>query len=314
MSSLNYYGRLFPVEIGQFISIVGKACNNPESFSIDLTAANGQENDDIHLNISVRFGGDEPVVVRNTKAAGQWGEEEGTDNLFPHNSLNPFKPGGDFKVDIFVDEVAYFISIDNKPFCTYSHRMPVDGIQVINITGDVEAIYQVNQRNAQPRPWPAVNVNEFESIAPGQFDPGNIIVITGVPRGDANGDFTVNLFDGSNRFRTHFQFQAVLENQEIFLDSQDDKGNWRGEVTGNYPFNICETFKLAIALTNDEFQVAINGQKVATLAYVEEHERLFGSLTGIVLNSNNGLNVQVQSVAYMRLPADCEGFENFTHV
>lgn len=311
MSVSKYCGRLFPVAAGQVISIVGKVCNNPDRFDIDLRS--GNESADILLHVSARFQG-EPVVVRNTKVGGKWGQEERAENLFPHNNLNPIKLGGDFKIDIFVDQYAYFISIDDKPFCTYGHRIPLEDIQMICISSDVEAIYQVNQKNSQVRPWPAVNVNAFEAFTPGEFNPGNVIVITGVPKGNIRGDFSVDLYDGSNRFRRHFQFRSFIDNSTAILDSQDDNGNWRGEIPTNHPFKIGEVFKLAIALTNNEFQVAANGQMIAALPYTDHNERLFGSLTGVSIISNNGLNVQVQGVSYMKIGDDCCGCEQFCRI
>ena len=167
MSSLKYTGRLSSVEVGQLISITGKVINNPQRFDFELTAGNGQGTDsgDIHLHISARFQGTEPVVVRNTHKKGVgWEKEERRENLFPHNNLNPFKRGGDFKIDIFIDQAAFFITIDGKPYCTFTHRLPLHTIQVINIARDIEAVYQVNQTSAQVRPWPAVNPNTFEAF------------------------------------------------------------------------------------------------------------------------------------------------------
>lgn len=312
MSASKYSGRLFPMQIGQLISVVGKISNNPDRLDIDLTS--GNEPSDIILHISARFPEDEAAIVRNTRDGENWGEEERAENLIPFNGLNPLKPGGDFKIDIFIDEAAYFISIDGKPFCTYSHRMPFEAIQKINISSDIEAVYQVNQTSAQERPWPAVNVNTFEAFVPEQFNPGNIVVISGIPKGNNSGDFAVNFYDGSNRSRCHFHFRAFLADNSAILNSQNENYEWHQEISSSHPFQICEPFKLAIAMTNNEFQVAINGEKVGALPYIDHHERLFGSLTGISVVSNNGLNVEVQGVNYMKLGADCERFEAFSRI
>jgi len=320
MSSLKYTGRLSSVEAGQLISVVGKIINNPQRFDFELTAGNGQGNDsgDIHIHISARFQGTEPVVVRNTHKRGAgWEKEERRENLFPHNILNPFKRGGDFKIDIFVDQAAFFVTIDGKPFCTFTHRLPLHTIQVINISRDIEAVYQVNQTSAQVRPWPAVNPNAFEAFIPKQFNSGNVIVVTGVPRGYPTGDFSVNFYDGLNRFRTHFHFRANLNNRSVFLNSQHENGTWRTGTTAfpqPYPFNSNQAFKLAFAITNNEFQVAANGFRVAAMPFMDHIQRLLGSMTGIELISDNGVNVEVQSVDFMKMDQTCSGFENFSKI
>ncbi|XP_070503216.1 32 kDa beta-galactoside-binding lectin lec-3-like [Chironomus tepperi] len=320
MSTLKYTGRLSSIEAGQVISIAGKVINNPQRFDVELTAGNGQGTDsgDIHLHISARFQGTEPVVVRNThkKGAG-WEKEERRENLIPFNSLNPFKRGGDFKIDIFVDQAAFFVTIDGKPFCTFAHRLPLHTIQVINIARDVEAVYQVNHTSAQVRPWPAVNPNTFEAFIPKQFNSGNVIVITGVPRGNPAGDFSVNFYDGSNRFRTHFHFRAYLSNRAVTVNSQLENGAWRTGTTvfpQPYPFISNQVFKLAIAVTNTEFRVAANGLPIISLPFMDHLQRLLGSMTGIELISDNGLNVEVQSIDFMKLDQTCSGFENFSKI
>ncbi|CAG9806771.1 unnamed protein product [Chironomus riparius] len=320
MSTLKYTGRLSTIEVGQLISITGKVISNPQRFDFELTAGNGTGTDsgDIHLHISARFQGTEPVVVRNThkKGAG-WEKEERQENLFPHNSLNPFKRGGDFKIDIFIDQAAFFITIDGKPYCTFTHRLPVHTIQVINIARDIEAVYQVNQTSAQVRPWPVVNPNTFEAFIPRQFNSGNVIVITAVPRGNPVGDFSVNFYDGSNRFRTHFHFRVYLSNRAIFVNSQNENGSWRTGTTvfpQPYPFNVNQNFKLAIAITNNEFQVASNGLRIVSMPFMDHIQRLLGSMTGIEVLSDNGVNVEFQSVDFMKMDQTCSGFENFSKI
>lgn len=309
MSPIKYKSRLFQVKAGQLITIVGKACNHTEQF--DINFGTGLDSENISFNISARFG-DEPVIVRNSKNDGNWGDEEISENLFPHNSMNPLVSGGDFKIQVFVDEVAYFLSVNGKPYCTFNHRMPFEDLQFVYLTGDVEAVHQVNQETAQERPWPAANVNCFEATVPSQFNPGSVIVITAKPRGSESGDFVVEFYDGSNKFRRHFQFRAFLDSQIATLDSQDESGNWLGRAEASHPFSITNTFKLAIALTDSEYQVAGNGEIIGALTYADDPDRLFGSLTGISLISNNGCNVQVKAVNYMNLPSDCGGFEGFS--
>ncbi|KAG5671537.1 hypothetical protein PVAND_001730 [Polypedilum vanderplanki] len=315
-----YNGRLMPVEAGQLITIVGKLLPNPQRFDVELLTGNNQGNDagDIQLHLSTRFQIAEPVVVRNSHTRGiGWNQEERRENLFPHNSLNPFRRGGLFKIAIFIDRAAFFISINDKPFCTFNHRLPLNAIQRINIARDVEEIYQVNQTTVQEQQlvWPGINPNVFESFAPRQFNPGNVILITGCPRGNSNGDFTINFFDGAKLDITHLHFRTYFSRHNIILNSQHENGHWQQEISTQlqpYPFAIGQVFKIAIAITSTDFQIAVNGKKVAFMTFREHQKRLLGSLTGFQLLSNNGLNVLVQGVDHLLMDSSCSGFERYS--
>lgn len=316
---LKYSGRLFAVQVGQTISVAGRANNNPQRIDIELTQLNSDEEDagDIQFHLSARFQPDDTSIVRNTHTRGEgWGAEEREENILPFNdSLNPLMQGGNFKIAIYVDKEAFFVSIDEKPYCTFAHRLPIVNIQKIKISGDVDDVYQVNQKSANPDLWPVINTNTFEAFAPSQFNPGNVVIITGISRGSSSGDFTVKFYDGANKVRTHFQFQAFLERQEIELNSQLENGEFGEKIiaaTSSAPFSIGQSFKLAFAITESDFLVAANGERISNMAFRDDILRILGSLTGLEVISNNGLNVLVLGVDYLRLKPECEGFERFT--
>lgn len=311
-----YSGRLFPVTAGQLITIVGRASNNAQRIDIELTSGNNQGADagDVQFHMSCRFQND-TSIVRNTHVRGVgWQQEERRENLIPFNTLNPVKRGGDFKVSIFVDQNAFLVSIDEKPFCTYAHRLPIVGIQRVSVSRDVDEVYRVNQKNAQPDPWPTVNTNIFQNFSPRQFNPGNVIVISGKPRGNPKGDFTINFYDGPNKHRTHFHFRAYSRGS-VVVNSQNENGNWLEQIITNppnYPFGVQRAFKLAIAITSNAFLVAANGQRIAELPFRDDIKRLLGSMTGFELIGNDGMNVQISGVDHMVLDAMCSNFERFS--
>lgn len=313
-----YSGRLFPVEVGQQITVVGRASQNPQRIDIELLSGNshGVDAGDIQFHMSARFQASDTSIVRNTHVRGVgWQQEERRENVMPFNSNNPLKKGGDFKVAIFVDQNAFFVSLDEKPFCTFAHRMPISGIQKIQVARDVAEIYQVNQRAAQPNAWPGIKTNIFQSFAPRQFNPGNVIIITGVPRGSANGDFTINFYDGPNKHRTHFHMRVYPHRKNLVVNSQLENGNWHNQIMSNpnpFPIGLQQTFKIAIAITNADFLVAINGARVTQMPFRDDVKRLLGSLTGFELIGNNGMNVVVPSVDHMVLDPNCANFERYS--
>lgn len=313
-----FSGRLFPVEIGQTITVVGRASNHAQRIDIDLLSGNnhGVDAGDIQLHMSARFQANDTSIVRNTHVRGAgWLQEERRENLIPFNTLNPIKKGGDFKVAIFIDQSAFFVSFDEKPYCTFAHRLPIVGIQRINIARDIDEIYQMNQRSAQPSPWPIVKTNIFQSFAPRQFNPGNVIVITGVPRGSPNGDFSINFYDGPNKARTHFHLRIYPNQKKIVINSQQENGNWHTPIASkpsHFPFIMLQTFKIAIAITSSNFMIAANGLRFAQMPFRDEIKRLLGSMTGFEVIGNNNINLGVPGVEHLVLDTECNNFERFS--
>lgn len=312
-----YLGRLFHVEEGQLISIVGRVNNDPKLIDIELTSVDDirEKSGNVQLKFSVRY--DDGLIARNSFENGVgWGAEEIQENLLPFNpSLNPIIKGGIFKVSIFIDTNAFFVSIDEKPFCTFAHRTPLVNIQFLKIAGDVDEVFQVNQKSAQTETWPIVNTNVFEAYAPKQFNPGNVIVITGVPRGNMQGSFNVKFYDGVNKLKTHLTLMAFFDCNQFAANSHREEG-CMGEavVASSFPFAIQEVFKLAIAISNSDFLIAVNGQRIMSIEFRDEIRRLLGSMTGVEIISNKGMNVQVQGVEYLYIRPECEGFESFTNL
>lgn len=212
-----YSGRLFPLEAGQVITILGKTNFTANRFDIDL--ANTPNAGDIPLHISLRFHGN-PVIVRNAFTRGQgWGHEETHNNLIPGNSANPIKKGQCFKIAIYIDAGMFFVSIDDKPFCYFPHRQPLQLIQRLIIKQDVEKIYQVDHTTAQPTVWPAINESYFSCLAPKNFRAGSVIVFTAIPRG-SKGSFSINLLENGKE-RILFHLRPYFNNGTIVINDHD---------------------------------------------------------------------------------------------
>ncbi|CAG9806773.1 unnamed protein product [Chironomus riparius] len=318
MLESKFYSKLFPVEVGQQITIVGKSSENPSRFDIELIPRDriSEFASVVHLQISVRFKDveKEPIVVRTAKIGIGPVREERTENWFHGNVLNPVNPGGIFRFDIFVEQGCFFISIDGKPFCTYDHVMPIETIYAVNVSKDVSDIYKVLQRRVKEPMWPAINTNSFESISPAHYSRGNVVVITGLPQGNHNGDIFIKLFDGTDQFCAHFEIRLFLKNHIIALNSQSLDGAWHGGINCKHPFKFDEVFKLAIHMTNDEFQVAGNGHKIVSFPYPDHHDVLFKCLNKISITANNGLSFQVQGFDYVKSYIGELGFEELSEL
>lgn len=210
-----YCGRLMPVQAGQLITIQGRTAPSAGHFVINL-----KNEVDIQFHISVRFANFNAVTIaRNVQTKGTWGPEDRQQNLFPHNTANPVKRGGDFKFAIFVDSSTFFVSIDEKPFCFFPHRKPLQDIKYIELTHDVERIYRVDQTSSQPSRWPAIDTSSFKSFAPRPFASGNVVTLTAIPKGNP-GDFVVEFYDGETN-RTLLHFRVYLGNCSIVVNDDD---------------------------------------------------------------------------------------------
>ena len=173
-----YSGRLFPVEAGQVITLLGKTTPGAERFEVELNSGNGTHTDpgDVQLHLSIRFGND---IVRNVhNRGGGWGHEERHENRLPGNGSNPIQRGAVFKITIFVDASLFFVSIDDKPFCTFPHRKPIHEIRMFTVNREIESVYGLTQTTAQPvqRP-PSSYQHSIHMMRPNQTRAGRNITL-----------------------------------------------------------------------------------------------------------------------------------------
>jgi hypothetical protein len=85
------------------------------------------------------------VIVRNNYLATDkcyWLEQEEREKnvITGNDELNPIRRGENFKLVIYVDKEVYFVTINEKPFCTFKHRMPIEEIKKIRIFGQVQVL------------------------------------------------------------------------------------------------------------------------------------------------------------------------------
>lgn len=85
------------------------------------------------------------------------------------------------------------------------------------------------------------------------------------------------------------------------------------ERDGGFPFVIDQQFKLAIAMTDNEFKIAVNGNQFTTYAY-KAGSHVLNLLNGFKTYSNKGLQLEISSVDHIHMgQADCDGYEAYSH-
>lgn len=152
--SLCYSAKLLPLAAGHLLTISGKTTEAAEYFDFCLMSDNSTEEDlgDIVFHCAVNFTGSNEIVRSYHEAGVGWeGNEERTEHLMPNSTTNPLEKGGEFKISIYFDTDMFFLTFNEKPFCTYDYRKPLDIIKRLSIYGDVSQVCQVNHTIAHPQ-------------------------------------------------------------------------------------------------------------------------------------------------------------------
>lgn len=311
-----YSTHLYPVTALQIITILGKTTNTSQKLMIQLSASkNKSDFSDVPLRIAVNFKDTVPITITNgrRKTGIEWNRDK--PKSFSSNSINPIQKNSDFKVSIYVDEIAYYVTINEVPFSTLAHQKQYGVLKSLIVSGDVEKIYHSNQMSTTPNQWPQHDNSNFESFAPTLFKPGTVIIITATTYGELKGNFIINFYELSNRDLAFFHFRPYPYWKVIVYDSQDQHGGWVNGIAIEpkpFPFNHEEKFRLAIAITKNSFDAAANGTILMSMKFRTPADLIFSSMTGFELVSMSGYNVFVHDVTYEFMKPDCVGFEKFS--
>lgn len=207
------------VKVGHLFVLTGKI--SPalvDRFVVNLRSQGSTaDSGNIHLHLSARFR--ENAIVRNnlTIDMEHWDmdAEERNENLLPNNERFPFAVGDKFKVAIYVDKKAFCVTLNEKPFCIFPHRLPFATIEIIELFGDLEKIYQVDHFNS-------LELFKKSFAIDGSYTgslPKNIpevqqasVEIFAVPMGNPEGAFIFCLYD-AQATRRLFHLEVSLLNE-----------------------------------------------------------------------------------------------------
>ncbi|XP_017286560.1 galectin-4 [Kryptolebias marmoratus] len=113
---------------GVSIYIQGATPKDITRFFINLLCGDS-ESSDIALHFNPRFDGWDKVVF-NSRQDGSWGSEEKIRSM-------PFSKGKTFEMVVTISSQGYQIKVNGKDFFTFPHRMPVERVRSIQVSGDV---------------------------------------------------------------------------------------------------------------------------------------------------------------------------------
>lgn len=281
--TIPYVGEL-PVVLqpGRMVLVQGRVNPNAIRFSVNLSCGS-EPSADIALHVNPRF--DERRLVRNARLAGVWGQEESSASWrFPMGRQQPFV------LLIYATADVYYIAINGRHYCTYSHRIPLQKVQVVNIQGDVEVdLLEYRRVEIYPEQYPGyknptvkipmnkslrdASEDDLDTPFTGTFEEfgiGHELEITGrvkiLPH-----SFYVNLQSGSYvcphpiiplhinpRFRAGY---TMVRNAWI-------KGKWGTEEKAHCShFRPGRPFCLKIVCSEDQYSVYVDGSLMDNFKY-----------------------------------------------
>ncbi|XP_014845340.1 PREDICTED: galectin-4-like isoform X2 [Poecilia mexicana] len=137
-SNLNYFGPLqsIPylgpiyggVRVGASVYIQGSVPENITRFRINLLCGES-DSSDVALHFNPRFDGWDKVVF-NSRKDGSWMSEEKIRRM-------PFSKGEAFELVIMITSKGFQTKVNGKDFFLFPHRLPVEQIRAIQVSGDV---------------------------------------------------------------------------------------------------------------------------------------------------------------------------------
>ena len=105
----------------------------------------------------------------------------------------------------------------------------------------------------------------------------------------------------------------IIKNNDLTYFQFNRYSFGREERTGDFPFILDQQFKIAIALTEKEFKIAVNGKRFCDFVY--RSSKMLTELNGLKVAPNNGMHVEVTSINHFNLDdKNCLGFEEYSQL
>ncbi|KAK4307589.1 hypothetical protein Pmani_020655 [Petrolisthes manimaculis] len=115
---------------GCFFSAIITILPSAQQFHINLQTSQGA-NSNIALHINPRF--TKKCMILNSKKKSMWGSEK-------HINLGSLCPGNQFEISIVCDDHDFKISLDDKYWCNFRHRLAPSEISHVAIRGDINLV------------------------------------------------------------------------------------------------------------------------------------------------------------------------------
>lgn len=264
-----------PLESRDEIVVEGVSYAGSKSFAINLAVGpilEGSCRSDIVFHFNPRY--DQRYVARNTFEQGQWAKEEGSGTF-------PFMAEKAFVVTIRIKDVCFDVEVDGNLFISYGHRIPVDKIKTLQITGDLvlsrvqipslQIRPNIVQQPCYPRVFPScptpglLSYNAkvpFDHMLPNKLRVGKSIILSGqvLPYGNR---FSTELISEDLPIpgeSVNLKFQVNLARTNSVTRNSKICGNWgRDEIAiPSFPFSRRVSFEITFRCEEDRLVILVN--------------------------------------------------------
>uniref|UniRef100_A0A672N0H7 Galectin n=1 Tax=Sinocyclocheilus grahami TaxID=75366 RepID=A0A672N0H7_SINGR len=253
---------------GMALYLQGVVPANADRFELNFKTG-PSDNDDIAFDFNPRM---DQKVVMNSFRNGGWEAEESV-------SDNPFKKGQPFEM--------FTVYVNGKELHTFKHRIPLEKVSTLNISGDVHytSINQPGPTLYQPKPaWTSLesmpvyagffsremrmtrqNLPYVGQIS-GGLKEGMALYLQGVFPTNAD-QFELNFKTGpSDNDDIAFHFNPRMD-QKVVMNSFRN-GGWEAEESvSDNPFIKGQPFEMFIVVKSEGYVVYVNGKELCTFKH-----------------------------------------------
>ncbi|KAF4101770.1 hypothetical protein G5714_018202 [Onychostoma macrolepis] len=229
---------------GMALYMQGVVPTNADRFEINFKTGQSSS-DDFAFHFNPRM---DQKVAMNSMINGNFGTEESV-------SDNPFKKGQPFEMFTVIKSEGYQVYVNGKDLYTFKHRIPLEKVSTLNISGDV-----------------AVNLCGFMQnlpyVAPisGGLREGMALYMKGIVPTNAD-QFEINFKTGqssSDDFAFHFNPRM---DQKVAMNSMINGTFGTEESVSDNPFKKGQPFEMFTVIKSEGYQVYVNGKELYTFKH-----------------------------------------------
>uniref|UniRef100_A0A9J7XK27 Galectin 4 n=1 Tax=Cyprinus carpio carpio TaxID=630221 RepID=A0A9J7XK27_CYPCA len=292
---------------GMALYLQGVVPTNADQFEINFKTGQSS-NDDMAFQFNPRM--DQKVAI-NSVINGSWGTEESV-------SDNPFKKGEAFEMFTVIKSEGYQVYVNGKELYTFKHRIPLEKVSTLNISGDVAVNLSGFLQNWSASVFPTKVITKITTlgsshaahstvqseilqpvqnpnlpyVAPisGGLREGMALYLQGVVPTNAD-QFEINFKTGpSSNDDMAFQFNPRMD-QKVAMNSVIN-GSWGTEESvSDNPFKKGEAFEMFSVIKSEGFQVYVNGKEL----YTFKHRIPLEKVSTLNINGDVAVNLSVQN-------------------
>ncbi|XP_073707059.1 uncharacterized protein lgals4 [Garra rufa] len=279
--NLPYVGQISGgLKEGMALYLQGVIPSNADQFQLNFKTGQSN-NDDIAFHFKPRM---DQKIVMNSFRNGGWEAEESVLH-------NPFKKGEAFDMFTLIRSEGYQVYVNGKELYTFKHRIPLEKVSALNISGDVAVILSGFIKNWSTSSLVtskitslgslhgALSTVQSELLQPiqnpnlpyvghisGGLKEGMGLYLQGVVPTNAD-KFELNFKTGqSNNDDIAFHFNPQMD-KKVAMNSFRN-GRWEAEenVSDN-PFKKGQAFEMFIVIKSEGYVVYVNGKEQYTFKH-----------------------------------------------